>query len=486
MEHQRNIDLVNDLLKQPAETPWLEFKHNLWDPKKIGQTVSALSNSARYCDKKVAFLLWGIEDKTRRVIGTNIGPPFKKLCGQEFEIWLATRLSPSLAFRFHTVCHPHGHVVVLEIPAPTVAPIAFDNINYIRIGSATTKLSRYPSIHQALLEKILPYGWENGVAVKYLTPDEVLYFLDHISYFRLTNTRLPDDLDNILTHLQADGLIESDVGGKWNILNLGAILFASDMEKFDTNIQKKAVRVTRYNGLNRVDGSFCRRFSSKGYASDFLELLEFLNGQIPQTEKVDEPPCEPRSFFPPIAIRELVANALVHQDMTITGDGPRIDVFNDRIEITNPGGSLISPNRMIDQPPQTRNNALVSLMRRMGMCEDEGSGMDKVFSKFEEYNLPAPQLLASQHSMGITARGPCNFDQMTNEERINTCYWHCVLKYEIDREVMHKSSLYERFCIDSNAEKRRVDTVIRNAVKLKLIRQAIEGNRKSGYKPYWA
>lgn len=486
MEHQRNIDLVNDLLKQPAETPWLEFKHNLWNPTKIGQAVSALSNSAIYCDKKVAFIIWGIDDKTHRVLGTNIGPPYKKSGNQEFDIWLAGRLDPPLALRFHTVCHPDGHVVVLEIPAPTVAPVAFDNIQYIRVGSATTKLSGHPSVHQALIEKILPYTWEKGIAIKYLASADILNFLDHVSYFRLTDTRLPENLDNILMHLEADGLIESDVGGKWNILNLGAILFASDMKKFDINIQRKAVRVTRYNGLNRVNGSDRIRYSSRGYASDFMELLEFLNNQIPQTEGDQATSHETHPLFPPIAIRELVANALVHQDMTITGDGPRIDVFNDRIEIKNPGGSLVSPIRMVDQPPQTRNNALVSLMRRMGMCEDEGSGMDKVFAKFEECSLPAPQLLASQHSMGVTARGPCNFGQMANDERINTCYWHCVLKYEIDRDVMHMSSLYKRFCVESSADKRKVNTVVQNALRLKLIRQAVAGDRKSGYMPNWA
>ena len=82
--------------------------------------------------------------------------------------------------------------------------------------------------------------------------------------------------------------------------------------------------------------------------------------------------------YPELAIRELVANALIHQDLSITGSGPMVEIFDDRIEITNPGVPLVETSRMLDSPPRSRNEGLASLMRRMGSCEERGSGVDKV------------------------------------------------------------------------------------------------------------
>jgi predicted HTH transcriptional regulator len=95
-------------------------------------------------------------------------------------------------------------------------------------------------------------------------------------------------------------------------------------------------------------------------------------------------------MFPELAVRELVANALIHQDLTIVGAGPTVEIFADRIEITNPGAPLVDVNRFIDSPPISRNEALASLMRRFGVCEERGSGIDKVVEQVEAYQLPAP------------------------------------------------------------------------------------------------
>lgn len=485
MEQQRIIDLVNDLRAQPAETEWLEFKTNFWDPKKIGQLVSALSNSARLCEEKAGFLVWGIDDKTHDVVGTNIEPQKAKVGNQEFEMWLMQRLSPSPSPQFHTALHPDGRVVLLEVPAPTETAIAFDKIQYFRIGSAATKMSDYPSKYKELIEKIIPYSWENGIALRYLASEEVLHLLDYASYFELTDRRIPDESEQILTSLEAGKLVERDVGKRWNILNLGAILFAENFDKFDSNIQKKAVRVTRYEGTSRVTNPTHRRDARKGYASDFRELLEYVNGLYPQTEVIGQALREARPMFPSIAIRELVANALIHQDMTITGAGPKIDLFSDRIEVSNPGNPLVGPHRMLDRPPRTRNNEMVSLMRRMDMCEDDGLGMDKVFDECEKYKLPAPRLIASSDGMKVIVHGPYAFAELSGQERVNTCYWHCVLMHEVKRQAMTVSSLRERFGGDAEVSMEQIRSVIEDTVAQDLITQVSENGDDSEYKPNW-
>ncbi len=89
--------------------------------------------------------------------------------------------------------------------------------------------------------------------------------------------------------------------------------------------------------------------------------------------------------YPELAIRELVANALIHQDFFISGAGPMVEIFENRIEITNPGSPLVSTARFIDTPPRSRNETLASMMRRFGICEERGSGIDKVITQVELY-----------------------------------------------------------------------------------------------------
>ena len=63
--------LVKELSRFPAETEWIEFKYNNSDPERIAQYISGLSNTAALCEKPKAYLVWGIEDKTHKIIGTD-------------------------------------------------------------------------------------------------------------------------------------------------------------------------------------------------------------------------------------------------------------------------------------------------------------------------------------------------------------------------------------------------------------------------------
>lgn len=363
-------------------------------------------------------------------------------------------------------------------------PTSFESVQYIRIGNATPKLSDDPGRYQAIIEKMRPYTWEHGIAASYLTTDDVLQLFDYRSYFSLTDQRSPTDSDHILHKLAGDRLVKEDVGGRWNITNLGAILFASDLKKFDQSLERKAVRIVCYDGVDRTATVKLRRDGRKGYASDFEGLLSYINYWLPGNEHIGQALREEHPMFPPLAVRELVANALIHQDMTITGAGPQIELFQDRIEITNPGDPLVETNRMIDLPPRSRNESLASLMRRMGMCEEQGSGLDKVFREVEVFQLPAPLLKANDTSMQVVLYGPRSFADMSEEERVRTCYFHAVLQFMVG-ERMKNATLCQRFGIDSrNAA--QASGVLKKALEARLIKFADEDHPRAGYHPWWA
>lgn len=481
----RDIDLINELRTLPAETSWVEFKHENIDPDLIGVRCAALSNAARLADKDFAYMLWGIDDGSHAVAGTGFSPDAAKGKGNEaLQFWLAKALQPSIPFRFREVAHPEGRVVILEIPAATTAPVSFNSIAYIRIGSATPKLSDYPERYQALIQRLRPYTWEHAVAKAYVTSDEVLDLLDYAGYFRLTKQPLPDNRRAIMDKLEGDRLIRSDVGGKWDITNLGAILFAIDLSRFDPSVARKAVRFTAYAGKTRAAKVQQRNDGKKGYALGFEGLLGYINDLLPKNEHIGAALRVEHPLFPSLAIRELVANALIHQDMTIQGAGPQIELFEDRMEITNPGTPLVEPERMIDLPPRSRNEALAALMRRMGMCEEQGSGLDKVITQVELFQLPPPLFRSGADSMQVILYGPRSFSNMTPDERLRACYHHAILKF-LSGEKMKNASLCERFGIDpKNAA--QASAVIKKAKETGWIKPADPDHPRAGYVPFWA
>jgi predicted HTH transcriptional regulator len=480
----RDIALIDELRAFPAEASWIEFKGSNTDPDMIGKRCSALSNAARIEGKDFAYMLWGIADGSHAVIGTEFNPEAHKAHGQVFQLWLANCLQPSIAFNFRVVAHPEGRVVLLEIPAATGAPVAFNSMAYIRIGSATPKLTDYPERYQQLIERMQPYRWEQGIARQYASGDDVLRLLDYSQYFRLTKQPLPDNRAGIFDKLEGDRLIVRDVGERWNITNLGAILFANRLQDFEASLARKTVRFVAYAGKNRAATVTHRHDGQKGYAVGFEGLVDYINGLLPKNEHIGSALREAHPLFPELAIRELVANALIHQDMTVTGAGPQIELFSDRIEISNPGAPLVKPDRMIDLPPRSRNEALASLMRRMGMCEEQGSGLDKVVEQVEIFQLPAPLFRSEDNSTQVVPYGPRGFADMTPEERVRACYFHAVLKF-LSGDRMKNASLCARLGIASkNAA--QVTAVINKSLKAGLIRVADPEHPRAGYVPHWA
>jgi ATP-dependent DNA helicase RecG len=483
MNKQRDIDLVNDLLSSETELTWVEFKNSNSNPKTIGTLVSAISNSARLAGRDFGYVLWGVDAGTHKIVGTAFDPDKEKVGNEVFLFWLSKQLKPGLMINFKEIHHTDGRVILLEIPAAMTIPTTFENIAYIRIGSATPKLSDHPDHHKNLIESLRPYMWEQGVAKQYVTSEEVVALLDYPVYFRLVKQPLPENRSGILEKLAADSLIQRDVADKWNITNLGAILFAFDLNQFGSGLARKGVRIVAYSGVNKASDVAHRYDGMRGYAVSFENAIEFINNILPDNEHIGDALRVQQPLFPKLAIRELIANALIHQDMTITGAGPQVELFEDRIEITNPGKSLLKTDRMIDLPPRSRNEMMASLMRRMGFCEEQGSGLDKVITQVEVFQLPPLFPRETDSSMQMILYGPRTFAKMTPDERVLACYQHAILKW-LSGDRMKNATLCERFGIDKH-NSAQSSKVIANALKAELIKSGDPEHPRAGYVPYW-
>ncbi len=268
--------------------------------------------------------------------------------------------------------------------------------------------------------------------------------------------------------------------------NLGALLFANNLQEFET-LCNNTVRVIEYAGDDRTQ-TIKEQEIKEGYAISFQQLINYINNKLPSNEMIQDALRVEKKIYPEIAIRELVANALIHQDFFEHGNGPMIEIFKNRLEITNKGIPLISTDRFIDSAPQARNEKIASFMRRIGICEQRGSGIDKVIDAIEVYQLPAPDFIVANKSTKAILYAPRKLTKMDKKDKVRACYQHCCIKYVV-KDYMDNSSLRKRFNIkDSNYPS--ASKIIRDAIESSLIRPldiSPKHSRKfAKYVPFWA
>jgi predicted HTH transcriptional regulator len=477
--------LLHELRQLPNETEWVEFKQNNDKPDEIGEYISALANSAALCGKVTAYLVWGVEDSTRDVVGTSVRPGSSRAGGEELESWLLRLLSPKIDFRFHEFSVEGKAVVLLEIGRAFRHPVQFQGVEYIRVGSYKKKLKEFPEKERALWRIFDQIPFERMIALENVGDVRVMQLLDHAAYFELLGLPAPERHEAILKALQQDEMITASEAGLWNITNLGAVLFARKLADFH-RLRRKVVRVVVYKGDNRVETER-EQEGAKGYAVGFEGLIGFINALLPANEVIETAIRKTVPVYPELAIRELVANALIHQDFFVTGSGPMVEIFKTRMEITNPGAPLVDTQRFLDSPPKSRNEALASFMRRIGVCEERGSGVDKVVFQAEYFQLPAPAFeRAGEDSTRAVLFSPQPLTRMDRADRVRACYLHASLKY-VNRDFLTNSSIRQRFGIDVS-NKAMASRYISEAVKDGSIRPYDESAapKLRKYVPFWA
>jgi ATP-dependent DNA helicase RecG len=379
------------------------------------------------------------------------------------------------------VAHPDGRVLVFHIPSrPRGTAYHFEGAYLMRAGEELVPMSE--DRLRAIFEEGQP-DWLSESALKDCDADKVVHLLDTQSYFDLVHLPYPATREAVLERFAGEKLIER-AGNGWTISNLGAILFAKKLESFD-RLARKAPRVIVYEGTNKLKTRLDKP-GTKGYAVGFQGLIEFIDGLVPSNEVIEQALRREVKMFPEIAVRELVANALIHQDFTESGTSVMIEIYDDRMEISNPGQPFISPDRFIDEY-QSRNERLADLMRRMGICEEKGSGVDKVIQSAEIYQLPAPDFRVGERRTSAVLFAHKNLDDMDRNDRIRACYQHCCLRYVMN-EKMTNQSLRERFKLEESktATVSQIITATVDAGKIKLADSAQTSTRYRSYVPFWA
>ena len=476
--------LVNEIIKLPNETEWIEFKHNNEDPQMIGEYISALSNSAALNGKTNGYIIWGVDDTTHEILGTTFTPSSAKKGGEALENWILRLLEPKIDFKFYEIEIDEKSIVLLEIAPAYRHPVTFSGTEYIRLGSHKKKLKELAEKERELWRIFDKVPFEKQIAVDNIDASEVLGYLEYTKYFELLNIPLPENRNAILEALIADNMVNKLDNAKYAITNLGAILFAKDLSKFN-NLKRKAIRVIQYKDNTKFQTTK-EIVGNKGYAVGFEGLIEYINNMLPSNEVIKQAFRENKTMYPELSIREIVANAIIHQDFFATGSSVMIEIFANRFEVTNPGTPLVDTERFLDSPPKSRNEAIASFMRRIGICEERGSGVDKIVIQTELYQLPAPIFETNgDHTVAILFAHK-ELKDMDKADKIRACYLHASLRY-IQHDYMTNTSLRERFSIDVK-NRSMVSKIINDAIEANKIAIYDEnvGTKARTYIPSWA
>jgi predicted HTH transcriptional regulator len=479
-EKRALIALEKSFKPIPAELNELDWKSELSNnSEKFARHLSAFSNL-----ENGGFMIFGVNnDLSFRTISQNEVTEIIKKTGNIAR----NNLAQPVTIDHCSISYQGYDLLFLFIPESPYRPVHLKGgqilESYKRSAGQTVKMSADEI--RVLLAHAQNLRFEDQIAESSLTEDEVLDLIDYDSYFRMSGKSLPENKKLILDVLSNEGLLKYNIDNSWNITNIGAILFATDLRRFK-DLKRKAVRVVIYKSNDRIE-AIKEQEGGMGYAARFEGLVRYIMDQLPTNEVIENAIRKNVKMYPEVAIREIVANALIHQDFTVTGSGVLIEIFSDRIEITNPGVPLIDINRFIDTAPKSRNEALASLLRRLNVCEERGSGIDRAIAHIEAYQLPAPKFIREADYTKVILYAHKTLTRMDKEDRVRACYQHCCLHHISDQKT-NNQSIRERFSIDKSnypmASRILTETVVAGYIKLADPKST--SKKHSNYIPFWA
>lgn len=452
------------------------------DKKRLREHLSAMANLPGG-----GFLVYGLNAKGEP---TGINEEFVETTINQLTNIGRDGLSPSLVLDHCVAECEAGRLLYVYIQESLVKPVQIRGQSleeaFIRSGATTRRASRQ-EIGTLMLNSRTP-KWEELHSTLLQTDEQLLKLLEVEPILAMLNRPVPQSSGEMLLWMESEKLIEIAAAGGGYVTNLGGMAAARELADF-SDLSRKAVRVIRYAGTDKTGPINYQQEGRRGYAIRFQKLLEVVMGLLPQAEVVKQGLRVKETTYPEIALREILANALIHQDFNITGAGPLVEIYDDRIEISNPGSLLPSKslNRLIGTQPESRNEHLARAFRRYRICEELGSGLLKAGGAVESSGLPPIKFETSVSSFKVTLQGPKTFAKMSPKERLEACYQHAVLKH-YSNQVMTNTSLRERMKMPEK-QRSMISVLIQEAIEMELIKPADPENKSkkfAEYVPFWA
>jgi ATP-dependent DNA helicase RecG len=152
-------ELISELTSLPKETEWVEFKSgDATINEMLGKYIAALSNAACIANQPFGYIVFGIEDQTHEIVGTNYKFKNKKEGSQELELWIRNLLHPSIKFEHFTLNIDDKYLEIFKIPAASGEPTYFKTSTFIRFNSSITDLIKHPAFMKAIFDSQIDWS----------------------------------------------------------------------------------------------------------------------------------------------------------------------------------------------------------------------------------------------------------------------------------------------------------------------------------------
>lgn len=406
------LSVLENILRLPREQTTVEFKSNWELPSDIGHYISALANAASLHGHNKAWVVWGVNDATRKVTGTVFDPFAQKVkdgANQSLIMWLQVMTQPRADFSFHEVQVEQHRVVMLEIHPARSAPIAFQHVRYIRVDSHLVKLAQYPDKEARLWATLGSKEDWSGM----LVPGGAFSDLDPLALAaarqRFTEFLIrcePDASRHAAIQTEVASWDDATLLNKAHITKQGRITRAAllllgkdEASHFLTPTDIKISWVLRDAHNATV--------TSVPFGMPFLLATELVYARI-RNVTIDHMPDgtlfpTPVPQYDPWVLREALHNCVAHQDYVLGGKINLVE-HPDRLVLTNLGQFIPeSVEWMLEHqspPEHYRNQWLIDGMIRLRMIEQAGSGIRRMFATQRQRLFPLPDYV-----FGTTPQG---------------------------------------------------------------------------------
>ena len=360
------IDLLETLLSYKDEYEWLDFKENWFSKDEIGEYISAIANGAALCGKEFGYIVWGVNDATKKVVGTTVN--FNKdIDNEPYKHYLARNLTPKISFETVEFKYNEARIVMLIIPQSKSIVTKFKNEAFIRIGSSKEKLSKYPE-WEIKLNNTLVNGYPTIVNVAAPDYAQELTFEKLFMYYGAKGLTLRHDTFEKTLKLK-------NKDNKYNIM----AYILSDQNEIP-------IRVSIFSGIDKSAPLYSvKEFGNTCILYSMDKILEYGDAiniiQADERNRISERIDVP--LFDYEAYHEAILNAFIHNKW-LTLNGPQISIFTDRIEILSHGGLALDQDvdGFYSGASIPVNEILASIFLQLRISERSGRGVPKIVSKY--------------------------------------------------------------------------------------------------------
>jgi ATP-dependent DNA helicase RecG len=429
------IALVDRLRREPRELEWLEFKENWYEPQGLGEYFSALSNGACLSGKSRGYLIFGIEDSSHEVVGTNFDPYAVKAKGQQdLLLWLSLGLQPNVGFETHIVDHPDGRVIFFEIGAAWDRPVHFYGKAYIRVGSSITTLAKHPDKERAIWSRRTDWSAElcERATLDDIDPDAIIKAREQ---FRIKH---PKKVDEVAAWDDQTFLNKAKLAIHGTITNAAIILLGKPEA---ASLLSPAVAKISWILKDAQNRELDYEHFGPPFILQVDRVLQRIRNLTLRTLPSGTLFPQEISQYDPWVIREALHNCIAHQDYGLRG---RINIVEtpNSILLSNLGSFIPGDIETVirqDAPLEVyRNPFLAEAMMSLNMIDTQGGGIKRMYQTQIKRFFPLPDYDLSQPDrVAVTVRGEVLDEKYSKllMDRSDLDLWLVILLDKIQKRV---------------------------------------------------